>query len=134
MNYLRYVLAVLLFAVMCGGCGTGAEDGGARTQPDYTLVADAELPEELAARIDAGGDEELKLVYADAGALYIVRSYGRQPAGSSIQVLELYRDAEGLHLDTQLVGGGDTAGAQTTSAHPHIVVKLLADEQNVVFE
>lgn len=133
MKHLKNVLAMLLVLTVCTGCGSGTDAGQARTQPDYTVVSEDAVPEELAAQIDTGSDEELRLVYADGGALYLVRSYGRQPAGSSIQVVDLYGDADGLHLDTQLVGGGQAA-SQTTSAHPYIVVKLLADEQNVVFE
>ena len=77
--------------------------------------------------------------YADAsvgGHRYRIRarSGGAQPGGSSIQVLELYTTNEGIVCDTQLVGGGKNTDNETTSAYPYIVVKLLCDEQNVVFE
>ena len=85
-------------------------------------------------QIEAAKTEEMKLTYADDGTLYIVRGYGAQPGGSSIQVLELYTTKDGIVFDTQLVGGGKNAENTTTSAYPYIVVKLLSGEQNVVFE
>lgn len=116
------------------GCGAGRDSYEKVSEPEYTLVAQEDVPEELMTQIEAGKTEEMKLTYSDDGAFYIVRGYGAQPAGSSIQVLELYAAKDAIVMDTQLVGGGENAGDETTSAYPYIVVKLLCDEQNVVFE
>lgn len=138
MKHTKYRWVVLLLLMLClsvcAGCSIVEEAGEARGEPDYTVVAKEDIPPELAAQIEAGCMQEMKLIYADSGVLYLVRGYGEQPAGSSIQVLELYQAADGIHLDTQLSGGGNPANTQTTRAYPYIVVKLLSDEQNVVFE
>jgi len=90
-----------------------------------------DLPPELLEQIETGKTQEMKFSYADADAFYIVRGYGEQPAGSSIQILKLVSTDDGIIFDTQLIGSSEK---QTTSAYPYIVVKLLCNEQNVVFE
>ena len=123
-------LAVCLFT----GCTIEEADHKKLSEPEYTIVAQEDIPEELSAQIEEAKAEEMKLTYADDETFYIVRGYGAQPGGSSIQVLELYTTDEGIVFDTQLVGGGKNAEDTTTSAYPYIVVKLLCGEQNVVFE
>ncbi|MBO5153766.1 MAG: protease complex subunit PrcB family protein [Eubacterium sp.] len=127
-------LLAVLGACLLAGCSV--EKGGHQklSEPEYTIVAQEDIPEELMTRIETAKTGEMKLTYADDGAFYIVRGYGAQPGGSSIQVLELYCTEDGIVFDTQLVGGGKNAGDETTSAYPYIVVKLLCGEQNVVFE
>lgn len=127
-------LLAVLGACLLAGCSVEKGERRKLSEPDYTIVAQEDIPQELMTQIDDAKEEEMKLTYADGGALYIVRGYGAQPAGSSIQVLELYCTDDGVVFDTQLVGGGKNIGDETTSANPYIVVKLLCDEQNVVFE
>ena len=134
MKKLKIGLLAVLGICLLTGCSIEKGDRQKLSEPDYTLVAQEDIPEELMTQIDAAKTEEMKLTYADDGAFYIVRGYGAQPAGSSIQVLELYGTKDGIVFDTQLVGGGENAADETTSAYPYIVVKLLCDEQNVVFE
>lgn len=128
--WLSVVFCVCLFA----GCSIENGERKKLSEPEYTLVAQEDIPEALMEQVEAAKSEDMKLTYADAGAFYIVRGYGAQPGGSSIQVLELYCTDEGIVFDTQLVGGGENTGDETTSAYPYIVVKLLCGEQNVVFE
>lgn len=125
---------VLLVSGLLAGCGVGERGSEKLSEPDYTLVAAEDVPQELQTQIDSSKMQEMKFTFFDEETLYIVRGYGAQPAGSSIQVLELYATKEGLFLDTQLVGGGENKENTTTSAYPYIVVKLQSGEQNVVFE
>ena len=131
MTHIKRIFALALLACLLTGCSieAGPQQGG--TEPEYTIVAQEDLPPELLEQIETGKTQEMKFSYADADAFYIVRGYGEQPAGSSIRILRLLSTDEGILFDTELLGGGDT---QTTSAYPYIVVKLLCDEQNVVFE
>lgn len=132
--YAKLGLLAVLGACLLAGCEIEEGNRKKLSEPDYTLVAQEDIPQELMEQIEEAKTEEMKLTFADDGALYIVRGYGEQPAGSSIQILELYTTKDGIVCDTQLVGGGKTAENDTTSAFPYIVVKLLCDEQNVVFE
>lgn len=134
MKKLRIGLLAALSVCLLAGCSVEKSGQQKLSEPDYTIVAQEDIPEELMTQIETAKTEEMKLTYADDGALYIVRGYGAQPGGSSIQVLELYCTDDGIVFDTQLVGGGENTGDETTSAYPYIVVKLLSDEQNVVFE
>ena len=139
------MLGIMLCVCCMNGCGkeTGENGFGISVQNenaekiadlDYTLVADEEIPQELMDRIAAVQNQELRLTYSEGEFLYIVRGYGEQPRGSSIQLLELYETNEGIVCRTQLVGGGKTDDDATTRANPYIVVKLPCDGQNVVFE
>lgn len=125
------ILAVMTFAT---GCTIEETDTGKVAEMDYTIVAQEEIPQELMPQIEANKESEMKLTYSDGEYLYLVRGYGEQPAGSSIQVLELYQTTNAICMDTQLLGGGENADSATTSAFPYIVVKLPASEQNVVFQ
>ncbi len=131
---LKAVFTAILCLCLCAGCTIEEGDRKKLSEPEYTLVAREDIPEELLEKIEAAKTEEMKLTYADDGVLYIVRGYGPQPSGSSIQLLDLYTTKDGILCDTQLVGGGKNAENDTTSAYPYIVVKLMCDEQNVVFE
>lgn len=133
-NKWKLGLAAVIGACLLAGCSM--QQGGQEkvSEPEYTLVAQEDIPQELMTRIETAKTEDMKLTYADDGAFYIVRGYGAQPGGSSIQVLDLYCTQDGIVFDTQLVGGGENADDATTSAYPYIVVKLLCGEQNVVFE
>ncbi|MEY8332143.1 protease complex subunit PrcB family protein [Lachnospiraceae bacterium 47-T17] len=133
MKKLKVMLAVLLGVCLLAGCGIEEQEAQKQADLEYTLVAPEDIPPELLTQIEDAMTEEMKLTYADDGCFYLVKGYGEQPAGSSIQVLELYRTKDGIVFDTQLLGGGAGTAQDTTSAYPYIVVKLLCDEQNVVF-
>lgn len=133
-TYIQLGILTVLAICLLSGCSMEKKDRQKLSEPEYTIIAQEDIPEELLAQIEAAKTEEMKLTYADDGAFYIVRGYGQQPPGSSIQVLELYTTKDGIVFDTQLVGGGENAEETTTSAYPYIVVKLLSDGQNVVFE
>ena len=134
MKKLKTVLAFMLGVCLLAGCGIEEQVPQKQADLEYTLVAEADIPPELMSQIEAAMTEEMKLTYADNGCLYLVKGYGEQPAGSSIQVLALYQTKDGIVFDTQLLGGGGSKEGDTTSAYPYIVVKLLCDEQNVVFQ
>lgn len=127
-------VCLLVSCVMLGGCGVEETDQSKVEDIDYTVVADEDLPETLSEQINSRGDEEIKLAFSDGEYLYLVRSYGVQPAGSSIQVLSLYRSKNAIVLDTELLGSEDAKTQDEKTSNPYIVVKLRGDEQNVVFE
>ncbi len=131
MIHIKRIFALALLACLLTGCSIESAPEGNGTELEYTIVAQEDLPPELLEQIETGKTQEMKFSYADADAFYIVRGYGEQPAGSSIQILKLVSTADGIIFNTQLIGSSEK---QTTSAYPYIVVKLLCDEQNIVFE
>lgn len=132
--FVRLGMMILISTCLLTGCTIKKGEHQKLSEPEYTIVAQEDIPQELLTQIEAAKTEEMKLTYTDDGAFYIVRGYGQQPPGSSIQILELYTAKDGIIFDTQLVGGGKNAEGATTSAYPYIVVKLMSGEQNVVFE
>lgn len=127
-------LIMLLGCAMLGGCSIEETNRSKVEDIDYTVVADEDLPETLIEEIDSIGDEEIKLSFSDGEYLYLVRSYGVQPAGSSIQVLSLYRTKNAIVFDTKLLGNEEGQTQDENTSNPYIVVKLQGEEQNVVFE
>lgn len=134
MKKLTTVLFAALLAALLGGCSIEEPAQQKVADLDYTLVAEEDIPQTLMTQIETAKNEEMKLTFFDGEYLYLVKGYGQQPAGSSIQVLELYQGKDGIVFDTQLLGGGENADSETTSAYPYIVVKVQSDEQNVVFQ
>lgn len=127
-------LMMLFGCVILGGCSIEETNRSKVEDIDYTVVADEDLPETLIEEIDSIGDEEIKLSFSDGEYLYLVRSYGVQPAGSSIQVLSLYRTKNAIVFDTKLLGNEEGQTQDEHTSNPYIVVKLQGEEQNVVFE
>lgn len=134
MKKMKMMLFAVLAAALLVGCTDQEQEPQKVGDLDYTLVAEEDIPEELMSQIETAKGEEMKLTFSDGTYLYLVKGYGEQPAGSSIQVLELYQAKEGIVFDTQLVGGGKTGESAATSAYPYIVVKVQSGEQNVVFQ
>lgn len=134
MKKIKMALLAVLGAALLTGCGAIEQEPQKVEDLDYTLVAEADIPQELLTQIDAAKTQEMKLTFFDGECLYLVKGYGEQPAGSSIQVLELYQAEDGIVFDTQLLGGGQNEESETTSAYPYIVVKVQSGEQNVVFQ
>lgn len=131
MKQVTYILAGLLCAFLLAGCTVMEGETERLAEPDYTVVVQEDIPTALLEQIEAQKQQEMKVTYTDGDAFYIVRGYGEQPSGSSIQVLDLYETENGIVFDTQLVGSGEETSER---ACPYLVVKLLCDEQNVVFE
>ena len=96
---------ICLVSTGIGGCGwkkTGVEK---LRDLDYTVVGEAELPEELKTEIEARKAEDFKMTYLLDDALYIVHGFGMQETGGySIQVQALYLAENAIYFETDLIG------------------------------
>lgn len=128
-------IGILLLAAVLSLCGCGKDSDKKLQDLEFTVVADREVPEELAAAINEKKEEPFKLTYSTEEYLYIVTGYGTQSTGGySIQVLALYLTESNIVLDTELLGPSDQSGAGTETSYPYIVLKIELREEPVAFQ
>jgi hypothetical protein len=128
------VLFVCLSAVLVT-CGCGIVKSGGQSQDiEYTVVADDEIPDELAEIIQDKCQNPFKLTYATKEYLYLVAGYGAQLSGGySICVNSLYKQDETIHFDTDLIGPENGESVAEGESYPYIVVKIKYVDAEVVF-
>ena len=102
---------------------------------DYTIVAEADIPEELQNDIEEKKAADFKMTYKDSEFLYIVRGYGEQETGGySICIRDLYLTSNAIIFDTELIGPRKGETISKSPSYPYIVVKVELRDENVVFE
>ena len=102
---------ICLVSTGIGGCGwkkTGVEK---LRDLDYTVVGEAELPEELKTEIEARKAEDFKMTYL---------------------LDDLAENA--IYFETDLIGPENGAKVEKCVSYPYIVVKTERLTENVVFE
>ena len=102
---------------------------------DYTIAAEADIPEELQNDIEEKKAADFKMTYKDSEFLYIVRGYGEQETGGySICIRDLYLTSNAIIFDTELIGPRKGETISNSPSYPYIVVKVELRDENVVFE
>ena len=116
---------ICLVSTGIGGCGwkkTGVEK---LRDLDYTVVGEAELPEELKTEIEARKVEDFKMTYLLDDALYIVHGFGMQETGGySIQVQALYLAENAIYFETDLIGPENGAKVEKCVSYPDLTINL----------
>ena len=102
---------------------------------EFTVVGEADLPEELKTVIGEKKAAPFKLTYTDDQNLYIVVGYGEQETGGySIAVRQLYLTEDSIVFDAELIGPEKGEDGGTEKSYPYIVVKTELLENPVVFQ
>ncbi len=129
-----FILTVVLGCVLCG-CSIEETNGMKISDLEYTIVEEADLPEELKTQIEEKKAADFKMTYEAEGELYIVHGYGEQATGGySICIKELYLTSNAILFHTELIGPRKGEPASQSPSYPYIVVKTDYREENVVFE
>ena len=116
------------------GCGREKEEYTKTGDVDFTVVEEADVPQELLAVIKEKKSEPFKLTYTAEDALYLAHGYGEQPSGGySIAVDELFQAVEGICFKTTLIGPAADEKVTTAVTYPYIVIKLPKMESEVHF-
>jgi hypothetical protein len=131
---LGFVLLGLVAFTLSGCLGKG--DSGKKVKDmEFSVVADADIPQELRDIITQKQQSPFKLTYSDDKNLYIVVGYGQQPSGGfSIAVNDLYLTDNSIVLKTELIGPSKGENAGTDASFPFIVMKTEMSELPVVFQ
>lgn len=138
MIYLKkyfYLLLFILGAVCLTSCK--AEDTGGKKIKDleFTVVEDADIPEELAKIIKEKRTEPFKLSFSNKESLYVVVGYGQQRTGGySIAVDDFYLTENAIHIRTNLIGPKKETKVKATPTYPYVVVKTGFLDKSIVYE
>lgn len=131
LTVLSGMLAVLLTA---GGCGMVRDHTEKMGDLDYTVLSPDEFPPQLASAIEEKKTEAFRITYTDEGYLYICVGYGEQETGGySITVKELYETANGIYIDTTLIGPKEGEQISEAVSYPFLVIKLADLGKSVIF-
>ncbi len=117
------------------GCSVEREDHDKVRDLTFTVVGEADLPEELKNLINEKKAAPFRLTYSNDQGLYIAVGYGEQPTGGySIEVDDLYLTDNAIVIDTELEGPekGEPTGVEKSC--PYIVVLTEYLENPVIFQ
>ena len=117
------------------GCSVEKEELNKVRDLDFTVVGEADLPEELKALVMDKKAAPFKLTYSNDQGLYIAVGYGEQPTGGySIEVNGLYLTENAIVIDTELKGPekGEETGVE--KSYPYIVIRTEYLENPVIFQ
>lgn len=135
MNRLFLPVLVLFAVMMLGGCNSGKSSVEKLRDLEFTVVENADLPEELKNLIDEKKAEPFKLSYGNEEYLYIVMGYGEQITGGySIQIDDLYETDNAIYFDSTLIGPSKEESVEKATSYPYIVAKIEFMDKSVVFE
>jgi hypothetical protein len=126
---------VCLMLMMTAGCGIQSDKTEKIRDLEYTVVKEADIPEEFLSQIEEKKTTDFRLTYTDGEYLYIARGYGEQSTGGySIEMQELYLTASTICFSTALYGPQKGEQVTQSVSYPFIVVKLELLNEPVVFE
>ena len=130
------LFATLFFAALLfAGCSVEQTNRTKISDLDYTIAAEADIPEELQNDIEEKKAADFKMTYKDSEFLYIVRGYGEQETGGySICIRDLYLTSNAIIFDTELIGPRKGETISKSPSYSYIVVKVELRDENVVFE
>lgn len=102
---------------------------------EFTVVEEADIPEEFLKIIEEKKTGEFKTTYTDNENLYICVGYGEQQTGGySIAVNELYLSSNAIYIDTNLIGPSKDEKISEALSYPYVVVKTEYMDKSVVFQ
>lgn len=134
----RWAAGILGFVMLCCflyGCSIEKVKAGDGIKPEYTVMKEEDFPEKVKQLIAENRENEFQMTYQDAGYLYLLKGYGRQKTGGySIQIEDLSLWDNAIHLQTVLLGPGDSEKLTEEPSYPSLVVKMKYREEPVIFE
>lgn len=129
------VCSLLTVCSLLSGCSVREGNDTKVSDLEYTIVEEADLPEELRGMIEEKKAADFKISHETGGELYIVRGYGeRDTGGYSIGIQSFYLTANAIIFDTELVGPRKGETVVKSPSYPYIVIKLPSREETIIFE
>lgn len=129
------LFAWVLVVRSLSGCSFNHDNGNKVRDLEFTVMAEADVSQELKELIADKQKTPFKLTYSDDKNLYIVVGYGEQSSGGySIAVNKLYLTENSIVIDTDLLGPEKGENTGTEPSYPFIVIKTELSELPVVFQ
>ncbi|BCN28783.1 protease complex subunit PrcB family protein [Anaeromicropila herbilytica] len=129
-------ITVILFSCfLFGACKNSNAEVKKIKDLEFTVVQDADVPEELMKIIEQKKEQPFEFSYTDSEYLYIAIGYGQQNTGGySITVDDLFLTKNAIYVDTTLMGPKKNEVVTQALTYPYIVIKLERMDKSVVFE
>lgn len=120
-----FTCTLLLCSILAlNGCQKKEKTSEKLKPVDYTIVSEADIPEELSEIINERKEVPFQLTFSDQNFLYVVKGYGSQETGGyDIVVNDFYQNADNLCLDTELFGPTADEIIDSRISYPYIVLK-----------
>lgn len=134
---LRKTAGLLICTLLLALSGCGGDSGEIEKIKDieFTVIAEADLPEALAEQIKEKKASPFTLTYADGEYMYIARGFGEQKSsGYSIEIKELFLGENAIYFKTELIGPSQQDLVAQICTYPYIVVKIEYMDNSVVFD
>lgn len=129
------LLCCILISSVFFGCKKEQSEVKKLNDLEFTVVEEADLPEELLTSINEKKSTPFKMTYSNDNYLYIVRGYGEQRSGGySITADELFLAEDGIHFKTTLLGPSKDEPVTQVMTYPFIVVKTEFLDQKVIWD
>lgn len=129
------LICIFLMAAFLSGCGESTDKEAKLKDLEFTVVSDAELPQELKEAIDSKMENPFKFTYEEADYLYICQGYGKQSTGGyCITVDEVYETENAIYMNSNLMGPTDEEAKGSAASFPYVVIKIERMDKPVVFE
>lgn len=117
------------------GCAAGTSENENKTDVDFTVVEDEDLPKELKKLIDDRKENTLRLIFTTKDYTYVVAGFGAQEtSGYSIRVNGVYVADDTLYTDISLIGPAEDEPVNEVKTTPYIVLKMEKREESIVFK
>lgn len=133
----RFVGIAMVCFCMLGIVGCSLEkrhDSAEKKEIDYTVVEDADIPDELMDVINGKKSSPFKITFSDKENLFIAIGYGEQATGGySITVDEIYQTSDSIEVGTRFEGPEKNEEQATGITYPYIVIKVENTEKTVKF-
>ncbi len=129
------LMGAITMCLLLSGCKSDKVNKEKVKDLEFTVVEEADIPEELLKIIEEKKKEPFKLKFSNTAYLYIVVGYGEQPTGGySIKVEDLYLTENAIYFNTSLLGPPKDEIVTQILTYPYIVVKVEFMDKSVVFE
>lgn len=130
----KFLLILCLGVIFLTGC-VKKYDEAKESDIDYTIVTEAEMPDQVKEILQASEKDSFRKTYSDKDYLYIIIGYGAQPtSGYSIEVQNLYQSSDAIFVTTMLKGPSHSESVLEVETYPSIVLKVEYTEKPVVFQ
>lgn len=129
------VIAICLITLILSACKTEKVDVKKLKDVDFTVVEEADIPEELLKLINEKKTESFKMTFTSEDAFYIVVGYGAKPTGGfSIAINDVYLTKNAIYFDTDLIGPEEGESVTQATTYPFVVAKLPKMDMRVLFK
>ena len=128
-------VCMAVFSLLLTGCHITKVSSANAEALEYTVMKEADYPEEVAKLLEENKEQEFQMTYQDGQYLYLLKGYGKQETGGySIQVEDVSRWDNAVHLKTTLGGPPREEELKKEPSYPSLVIKMEYREDPVIFE